>query len=248
VVDYSFPRDFLDMIFVKVTVYEYENGIPLQWTMAFLIPLSRGIWEHVLPKLFNKAAGDKNEAAIFSMKTAIGVRFALYVAVRLSVAEESTTNWILAVEFCINLLHALQIIWLQNKVQGDLTEEEILKWKNKKKDMIRSFVTTESIEILVALAYSMCFATAYYGPNATILAGVRNNYWQNSEVTDIENYFLILFKLAAIDAVGAIVIGFLLAFVCKINIFGEYCNVMKKHWITISLYMGKDILTVRNII
>jgi hypothetical protein len=241
-----FQQIFLDVIFVKVKNYQNEQGIKLQPIMAFLIPISRGIYEHVLPKLFNKAAGHENVAARSTMEIEIAVSYALYVTVRLASADESTANWILGVEFCINLWSTLQIIWRQNKVQGDLTEEEITKWKKKTKDMIRSLVIIETIEILVPLAYSVCYATAYYGPNARIMGGVKNNYWHNKEVEDIKGNLLVLFKMAGIDGGGAIIIGILFEFMGKISMLGEYCNVMKEYWITLSLYMGSNILHVRN--
>ena len=225
--------------------YQNEQGMQLQWVMAFLIPISRGIYERIQPKLFNKAAGHENEPARYCMEIEIAVSYALYVTVRLASADESTTNWILGVEFCLNLWSTLQIIWRQNKVQGDLTAEEITKWKEKTKDMIRSLVLIETIEILIPLAYSATYATAYYGPNARLIGGVKNDYWHNTEVKDIKGNLLVLFKMAGIDGVGAIVIGILFKLMGKINILDEYVNAMKKYWITLVLYMGANIFYVR---
>ena len=118
----------LDAILHLLKVYEYENGIQVQWILAFIIPISRGFYESVLPKIINKAAGNENEAASFAMETQIGCWYAMYVTVKLVTADQSTGNWILGVEFCINLWHAFQIIWIHNKVHGDVTVEEIRKW------------------------------------------------------------------------------------------------------------------------
>jgi hypothetical protein len=175
----------------------------------------------------------------------ITVHFALYVTVRLSTADESTANWILGVELCINLWSTFQIFWLQNKVQGDLTDEERTQWKRKKKEMIRSLITVEIIEILIPLAYSMSYVTAFYGPNARLMAGVKNNYWHNTEVIDIKGQLRALFKIAGIDACGAIIIGIFLEIMCEINIFHEYCNVMEKNWITLSFRIGGLMFHVR---
>ena len=92
----------------------------------------------------------------------------------------------------------------------------------------------------------MCYATAYYGPNARIMAGVRNTYF-GVEEQDIKNILQSVFKMAGIEAFGAILIGGLLRLLCQINIFDEFCIIMRRHWVTILLTMVSSMLSVRNI-
>jgi hypothetical protein len=217
------------------------------WILAFIIPIFRGFYEWVLPKLNNRAAGRENVAATFYMETYIGCVYFIYVTVGVASADEFTAYLILGVEMCINFSYTLQIIFIHNKVQGYITAEEITKWKNTKKSMLRNLVTMEAIEILIPIAYSMCFATAYYGPNARIMAGVKNTYFGFEEV-DIKDRMTGVLKIAGIDACGAIFIGLLLGKLCQINILSEFCVIMKKHWITLTLLMGGCIFHVRNII
>ena len=248
VITIGFHGFFINAAFEKLTTYQSKHGIQLQWTVAFLIPISRGIYERLLPKLLNKTAGPENEAAMFFIETGLGVSYTIYVTVALSSAYISTTYWILGVELCINLLKTLQIIRMQNKVQGGCTAEEILIWRNKKQGMIRRLVAMETIEILVPVAYSICYATAYFGPNAKLIGGVKNNYWQNAEVIDIKDQLFVLLQMAGFDACGAIVIGTILRTKCKVNIFVECCNILKKYWIPLSIHMGGSIFRVINII
>ena len=219
----------------------------VQWIQGFIIPIFIRFYQWALPKQFNRAAGRENEAATFYVETFIGCAYALYVTVRLIDASESTANCILGVEFFINLCGALRIISMHNKVQGNMTAEEITKLKTKKEAMIRNLVTMESIEILIPLAYSVCYTTAYYGPNAGVMAGVKNTYFCRKEM-DIENVITSLFKMAGLDGCGAIIIGLLLGKLCQINIFGEFCVILKKHWMTITVTMGSCIFYVRNIV
>ena len=122
------------------------------------------------------------------------------------------------------------------------------KSKQETDDMIRSLITIEIVEILIPLAYSMCYITALYGPNARLMGQVKNNYWHNKEAMDINNQLLVLYKMAGIDACGAIIIGILLELTCKRNILNDYCNVIAKHWITLSILMGASCYNVCNII
>ena len=128
-----------------------------------------------------------------------------------------------------------------------MTAEEVAKWTNKKQALLTNLVTIEAIEILIPLAYCMSYATAYYGPNATIMKGVKNNYFGNSE-QEIQVLFESVFKMAALDTCGAILIGLLLIMLCQINIVDEFCVIMKKHWITLSVIVAVYIYFARNVI
>ena len=218
----------------------------MQWIIAFIIPIFRGFYEWILPKFFNRAAGHQNEASTFFLECNIGCHWAFYVTVRLASADELAENWMFGVEMCINFCYAFQIVFLHNKIQGDMTDEEITKWKTKKQAILRNLVSTEAIEILIPLAYSACYASAYYGPNAKIMAGVRSTYFGMKE-GDIKDILQSVFKMAVVDAFGAILIGGLLRLLCQINIFDEFCIIMKKHWITILTIMGSCLIFVRNI-
>jgi len=228
-------------------IYNFLDDNKDEWLLAFIIPIFRGFYQWLVPKVFNRAAGRENVAATFYMETFIGCSYALYVTVILTLADEYAANLILGVEMCINFCYTLQIIWMHNKVQGNMTTEEITNRKTKKQGILRNLVTMESIEILIPLAYSMCYATAYYGPNARLMAKVKNNYFGRKEV-DIKDLMTSVFKMAGIDACGAIFIGLLLWKTCQINIFDEFCMIMKKHWITLTLAMGACVFWVRNII
>ena len=50
----------LDVIFHQLTVFENKSGMEVQWLMALMIPLFRGLMEWVLPKFFHKALGYKD--------------------------------------------------------------------------------------------------------------------------------------------------------------------------------------------
>jgi len=241
-----FQHIFIDVIWGQLWAYENQNGVKVQWLLAFILPVCRGFYGWILPKVFNKAAGHENEAAGFFLETFIGCKYAFFVTVRMVNANDFVTYWIVAVEFCINLGYALQLILMHSKVQGNAAEE-IQKWKNKKQAILRNLVTMEGIEILIPLAYSMGYTTAYYGPNARNMVGVKCAYFGNTE-KDIRVVLGSVSQLAELDAYGAIVIGILLGLLCQINIVDEFCIIMKKHWISLTLLVGSNMNFVRNII
>ena len=143
----------------------------VQWLMALMIPLFRGFMEWVLPKFFHKALGykdgwtklDEDEPATFSMETMIANVFALYVAVRLGWANQSTVISILVVEFTINLFYCLRIIKIHNKIgsNGNNEDNQNKIWKAEKESAVVSLVTVETIEVLIPLGYSLFNGVRY---------------------------------------------------------------------------------------
>ena len=240
-----FVEPAMTRTFHYLKIYEHDNGIKVTWILAFIIPICRGFYEWILPKILNKAAGHANEDAIFWMDTFIACAFALYATVMLADANDATEYLMLGVEMGINFCYAFQFISMHNKIQGNMTDEESTIWKNKKQAILRSLVTMETIEVLIPLAYGMCYATAYFGPNSTIMRDVKNTYWGNTEM-DITGLFWSVSRMALIDACGGIVIGALLWLLCRINFFEEFCNIMAKYWISISIAMGSCMFYVRN--
>ena len=242
---------FMDTIFIELTKYQMENEVEVQWLMAFVIPIFRAFFEWILPKFFNKALGykkgwtklDEDIPATFAMETQITDIFTLYVAVRLGSAGQFTVLCILGVEFCLNLFACYRIIRLHQKI-GNNSDEERKLWKAEKQSAIISLITAEVIEILIPFAYAMTYATAYYGPNAKIMTGVKSTYFDQMPVTDIQSVLSFLFLMCGVDALGAVFIAVLLGLFCKINFVKEYCKIMKKNWITLAIYMSGDIISV----
>ena len=247
----GFAEMFMDMIFFELTKYQMENDVEVQWLMALVIPIFRGFFEWLLPKPFNKALGykkgwtklDEDVPATFAMETQITDLFTLYVAVRLGSAEQFTVLCILGVEFCLNLFTCFRIIRLHQKI-GNNNDEERKLWKAEKQSAIISLITVEVIEVLIPFAYAMAYATAYYGPNAEIMTGVKSSYFDQVPVTDIQSVLSFLFMMCGVDALGAVFIAILLGLFCKINFLKEYCKIMKKNWITLAIYMSNDIISV----
>ena len=137
-----------------------------------------------------------------------------------------------------------------NCIEANAREEGISKWKAEKDSMVASFITIETIDILIPLPSSLAYTTAFFifWSKCKTFWRSENTYWTNTDVTDRKGLYNSLFKMAAIDRCSAIVIGALLGWFCKINIFHEYCRTLKKYWILVSIFMGGDIMQVRYVI
>ena len=247
-----YQKPIMDRIFGILTALQYEKGIQVQWLMSFVIPAFRRLVEWILPKFFNKAVGYKpgwtidqeNEPATFCMETMINLVYTIYVAVRLSSSDTFTGACILGVEFLINLYYCFQIIRMHRKIGGSDDNEHSAEWKAEKKSAMVSLLTVELIEILTPVAYAISLLMAYHGPNATLMTGIKNEYFGIPAITDIQGVLNVLFLMAGVDLLGGLIFGLLLGYFCKINIFVEICKILQKYWIHLAIFVGGDLTQV----
>ena len=101
--------------------------------------------------------------------------------------------------------------------------------------MIEGLVLTERIETLVPLTYMICFAIAYYGPNAEILGNFKLDLWQFKPVLDIGNYMTNVFILFVFDFMSLVINGIILRTTCNIDIFKIFQNIQSEFWLIMAV-------------
>ena len=101
--------------------------------------------------------------------------------------------------------------------------------------MIEGLVLTERIETLVPLTYMICFAIAYYGPNAEILGRVKLDLWQYKPILDFGNYMKNVFILFVVDLMSLVINGIILRTTCNINIFKIFQNIQSEFWLIMAV-------------
>jgi len=115
---------------------------------------------------------------------------------------------------------------------------EQIEMDNKK--AISKLVLAELCEGLVPLAYAICFAIAYYGPNAELFGNVRNGSWQYKEVEDVSQTFLVMLWLFTIDLISLALNAFIIWTNCNVNLFNEICNFMQKYWFVVAWKLSSN--------
>ena len=86
------------------------------------------------------------------------------------IATDATLYTLIASDFIINNYFAV-MTW---RAKRNATEKSLQKLKTS----VQILVLSECLEIVIPLAYLLCFVIAYYGPNADILGNIKNDYWQ----------------------------------------------------------------------
>ena len=102
-------------------------------------------------------------------------------------------------------------------------------------------VLAELCEGLAPLAYALAFSLAYYGPNGGLLGYPKSVYWQEREVVDVSNTFMVMFGLFLMDIVC---LGFnsnVIWIFCKVNLFKEFFIIIQKYWYILALKMVNEL-------
>jgi len=103
---------------------------------------------------------------------------------------------------------------------------------------------TERIETLVPLTYMLCFAIAFYGPNAEILGNIRLTLWHFKGVLDIESYMKNLLILFFVDFSSLVINWIILKIVCNINIFQIFQKIQSEFWLIMAVQQAYSLIEV----
>ena len=86
-------------------------------------------------------------------------------------------------------------------------------------------------EAAVPIAFAIVFSVVFFGPNAILMNGGGNNSFGGNIIKDAQVFYLGLLQIFTFDALVMIMSAVFLKCLCDINLFQEFCIVMKKYWI-----------------
>ena len=233
---------FLSRIWIVVIDLQYKGitflfiTLPfgVQWILAFLLPIVREFNYRIL-ELIMCGPGSRNEkSSRTTVFIGINTYHVMYVAIQIGQSSTEVTSYlILAIDFLLNIYGCIVIINMKIAIQPDNPQN--LGSVRKKCHQLEQLVLIEILEILVPFAYILTVLIAYYGPNATILGNVQNNYWQYVSISNIGKLIQNVLLISTIDTCSAIISGILLWNYCNINIFHETFKIMKHCWPIIAI-------------
>ena len=145
-------------------------------------------------------------------------------------ATDLTLYILLGIDFVINFFFVIRAF----RTKRNPTEENV---KNLMQS-VQILVIGESLEIIIPLAYLLCFVAAFYGPNADILGNVKNGYWQYQAVDDLWGTVSNLLFLVTFDFISLVIAGIFLFISSNINLFHVYLHLMKEDGVVFSIHQA----------
>ena len=231
ILNFAIQRPVLSKIFTKL---ENTNG---QCIMALLIPISKIFTKLLLSKMIHRIVEIRNERVNVVLTVTVNYFYGLFTATKLVGARSTTVICMIIVEFLMQMIMTYKIVKLHRYVNF----EDYKKFMVNKRKAILNLVLAELCEGLVPLAYAISFIMAYYGANAELIGNVRNGYWQYKAVDDASWTLIMMFWLFAVDSVCLLLNSIIIWTCTKINIFKEFCLVLKKYWYILALKLVQNI-------
>ena len=229
-----------DLSFIAMDIFQLQPISVLlsiinpdyQWLLGIFIPISKIANTWIVKKIVQRTPEANIQKLNFLATTQVVIAFANFLATRISSLNETTVYGIFLVDLLIHVHGCYKIIHLSTKIQdeGSNTGGTIDALATEQKERIINLVTSEFVEAFVPLAFGIGFATAFYGPNAEILKNVKNNYFGGKVLENIAEFYIPLCLMFAFDVLGVIVSAASLRYFCKINLFKEFCKMMKEYW------------------
>ena len=103
----------------------------------------------------------------------------------------------------------------------------------------------ETLEILIPVTYCIIFCMAYFGPNAYLIGGFKNDNWQHNKLEKVSEPLTKVFYFLVVDLSRISLNAIILWKYCKISILSEHLKLMETYWKPITTNMMLLIFLVR---
>ena len=202
------------LILEKIRSSEYQHFV------ALLLPLTRELYLWIALKSINNCYnGDERRTKIF-LQYAISNRHIMNLCFVVGSFATTTTSWLLMiVDFSLNVLLCLRIVWTRKRNSYQMQKQIIL---------LQDLVVFELVEFQGPLAFIFVIALAYYGPNGYIIGNVGNSYWAFNAIKDIHQTLYSMGLFFLVDFSSTLASAAILLFTCKINSWEALNEVQKE--------------------
>ena len=228
---------FLNMLYVAEITYKVLRKIFLVVPQDYHLPLVlvllvvRELNSYCMGYLGKKIAGipDLNVEIVATLFG--GLRHTMFLSVDVgSITTDLVSYTILAADFGINLVCCFLIVWYNRNP----TEKN----KEKRIGAMLNLIINESVEILLPIAYVICFLMAYFGPNAEIMGNIKNGYWQFIAIDDLGDNLMWLGIMFVMDLGSSVISVIVLWRYCKINVLKIYLQMQNQIWAILAIEQG----------
>ena len=212
------------------------------WIPALALPIVREANTWLQTKMFLKASdGDPSGVEIMCGHGVCLTHsfFLAYTIGTLATTEFSAVT--IAVDFMINFLICLRVIYLKKKNQ---TRENI----KKQIELLQILVINETNEFIAPLCYILCFMTAYFGPNSRLIGNMGNSYWQYHKIENVEQSIEFVFIFMFIDLGSLVVVSILLWRLFRINLYRAFSVLQNEFCVGFSASLAVAFNAVRIVI
>ena len=197
-----------------------------QWVIGIILPIIREINSWILTVVCYKAAGVENSAIKVTCNHEMSSRHAVFLCVALSLLANQTCAFVaLGTDFAVYFLICIIIIWRSKKQKKKLATEDDAE--------LQILALNEKCDVIIPVAYLICFFVAYIGPNSRIIGHVGNESWHWKKG---DPPFFIMGVLFLVDFISIFLWAFLLKIFSKISYLNGYMYIQKHFWLIMAIH------------
>ena len=177
------------------------------------------------------------------------INYTTYLASRISTLDQITVYGILTVELLLHVYSCYQIVKINTRI-GEENQTSLRTTALYDRTVkAQHLAMNEFIEAIVPIAFAIVFTMAFFGPNSCLMKEIGNNYFGGKAIDNVSIFYFGLIQMFTIDFFAMIVTGISLQHLCHLDLFQEFCNVMKQYWMIFMIklpsitfyYVTKDV-------
>ena len=104
---------------------------------------------------------------------------------------------------------------------------------------------TERIEVLIPFIYMICMLMGWFGPNATILGGIKLSLWQHGAIKDLNKFLSNITLFVGVDFANFILNLIVLKTTVDINLMSTMKTIQKDFWLLMAFQETALFIEVR---
>ena len=229
IIQYIIILDLANTVVTQI-LKEFQNQY--QPIIGLLFPINRELILLIFPRFIGKTANGDDTAADIILNYAVSAQHTIFLCHNLGSFTTNITSWVLmSVDFTLNILLCLQIVWRKKRKREPIST-------------LQHLATYELAEFHAPLAFLLIFVLAYYGPNATLFGNISNNYWGFTPIENIGETIQNMFIFFLVDFSSTVVSAILLKSFCMINLWKVFLVIQKEFGVTFCAILGDFVLLV----
>ena len=232
---YILSTILIDILYNIVVTIVRKTSSQNQPYVSLALPLARELCLWLSTQLVKKCSNGDVGSSKIVLKYIVTTVHTISLCYTVTIVT-NTTSWVLMiVDFAINTLICIRIVWLNKQASFDL---------HKQISLLQDLALYELVEFQAPLTYVIVVVVAYLGPNSKLFGNISNNYWTYTPIDNLQETLENMMLLFLIDFSSTILSSIILWCSCKINLWKVFVVLHNEFGKAFCVSLGYIVLVV----
>ena len=232
---YILSTILIDILYNIVVTIVRKTSSQNQPYVSLALPLARELCLWLSTQLVKKCSNGDVGSSKIVLKYIVTTVHTISLCYTVTIVT-NTTSWVLMiVDFSINTLICIRIVWLNKQASFNLQSQISL---------LQDLALYELVEFQAPLTYVIVVVVAYLGPNSKLFGNISNNYWTYKPIENLQETLENMMLLFLIDFSSTILCSIILWCSCKINLWKVFVVIHNEFGKAFCVSLGYIVLVV----